>query len=154
MAGLLHEAFMKWSILIPCFHVLLFHEYCKRCTIIVSGFEKSLCFWCLVLAMMCMMHWVKVAIETMQSQVWRQPDPILTKSINRKKIKWDQHGLVLLNFNCNKLLFWYTLSFNVILTARIAQSVERETFNLKVVGSTPTSGAFFLFLFNVLTWQS
>ena len=29
------------------------------------------------------------------------------------------------------------------MTARIAQSVERETFNLKVEGSTPSSGAIF-----------
>ena len=35
------------------------------------------------------------------------------------------------------------------ITARIAQSVERETFNLKVEGSTPSSGAlFFLFASN------
>ena len=33
-----------------------------------------------------------------------------------------------------------------VLQARLAQSVERETLNLNVVGSTPTLGAFF-FLF-------
>ena len=37
------------------------------------------------------------------------------------------------------------------ISARLAQSVERETFNLKAKGSSPLSGEFFLFLFNINT---
>ena len=42
------------------------------------------------------------------------------------------------------------MSAAVVSIARLAQSVEHETLNLRVVGSSPTSGAaffFFLFLF-------
>ena len=34
----------------------------------------------------------------------------------------------------------------VIISARLAQSVEHETLNLRVVGSSPTLGASFYFL--------
>ena len=35
------------------------------------------------------------------------------------------------------------------MTARIAQSVERETFNLKAEGSTPSSGAIFFHFYRI-----
>ena len=36
---------------------------------------------------------------------------------------------------------------NCLVTARLAQSVEHRTLNPRVVGSSPTSGAFFLVLY-------
>ena len=37
--------------------------------------------------------------------------------------------------------FYTAVCQQIITSARLAQSVERETLNLKVVGSTPTSGS-------------
>ncbi len=48
------------------------------------------------------------------------------------------------------LLILSSFYFGQCSTARIAQSVERETFNLKAEGSTPSSGAiFFLFAHSI-----
>jgi hypothetical protein len=47
------------------------------------------------------------------------------------------HQISKLTINTNKCF---------ITSARLAQSVARETLNLKVVGSSPTSGFFLLFV--------
>lgn len=75
-------------------------------------------------------------------------------------MKWDQvpgtKTGALSDHSILKLLLRLYLSFSVLLSsseaqqARLAQSVARETLNLKVVGSSPTSG----FLFLHLKWHS
>ncbi len=46
-----------------------------------------------------------------------------------------------------KVIQYYHLCHSILIRARLAQLVERETFNLKAKGSSPLSGDFFLHIY-------